>query len=138
MTLAIALILVLIAVWLLRRPPDVSANPRRASVSSSHLPDVKAYRHRTIRTKVRGVSFYTRQSIIRSCCNEGDALALIREPQNSKDPNAVKVCRLVMGDSQPIVGDQIGYVSRELAEEIAPFLDNGATATTQIIGVTGG
>jgi hypothetical protein len=50
----------------------------------------------------------------------GRSLALRRDPGNEHDPNAVAV-DLAAG------GDQIGWVPRELALELAPELDAGAT-----------
>jgi hypothetical protein len=55
---------------------------------------------------------------------EGDAAApgrpleLRRDPENEHDPNAV----MVLAE-----GEQVGWVPRELAAEIAPLMDGGAT-----------
>jgi HIRAN domain-containing protein len=46
----------------------------------------------------------------------GDSLELQRDPANEHDPNAIKV---LAGD------EQLGWVPRELAEELAPELDQG-------------
>jgi HIRAN domain-containing protein len=48
----------------------------------------------------------------------GDALELRRDPANEHDPNAIAV--FAVGG-----GDQLGWVPREIAEEIAPQLDEG-------------
>jgi len=45
-----------------------------------------------------------RQRIIRQCCRSGDSLFFIREPQNPVDVT---------------LGEQLGYLSRDLAEEFA-------------------
>jgi hypothetical protein len=45
----------------------------------------------------------------------GAALELRRDPDNEHDPNAIQVC----------AGDQLGWVPRELAAELAPQLDSG-------------
>jgi single-stranded-DNA-specific exonuclease len=85
---------------------------------------------RSIHTKIRGVTKQNpdganRQQIIKQWCRSGDALFLVREPNNPVDPNAVQVRRIVYGDTQDKyrLGEQIGYVSRELAEDLAPKMD---------------
>jgi plastocyanin len=45
----------------------------------------------------------------------GAQLELRRDPENEHDPNAIEVR----------AGDQVGWVPRELAEELAPQLDAG-------------
>jgi HIRAN domain len=47
----------------------------------------------------------------------GRALVLRRDPENEHDPNAIAV--------STASGEQVGWVPRELAEEIAPQLDAG-------------
>ena len=49
----------------------------------------------------------------------GRALALRREPANEHDPNAIAVLTAA--------GEQVGWVPRELAAEIAPEIDAGTT-----------
>jgi len=100
---------------------------------------------RTIRTKIRGVSKRnpdgaSRQTIIRDWCSSGDALYLIREPRNPVDPNAIQVRRIVRADlpDKPRLGEQLGYVSRDLAEKLAPEMDEGFVLFAQITAVTGG
>lgn len=67
-----------------------------------------------IRTKVVGVTHAGRQAVIATLLL-GEWLWLVREPQNPHDRNAIRVDR----DN----GDQVGYLSGELAERIAPQLD---------------
>lgn len=85
---------------------------------------------RSIHTKIRGVTKENpdganRQQIIKQWCRSGDALFLIREPNNPVDPNAIQVRRIVYSDvpDKPRLAEQIGYVSRELAEDLAPKID---------------
>src|ERR1700681_1645401 len=82
---------------------------------------------RSIHTKIRGVTKENpdganRHQIISRCCHRGEALFLVREPNNPVDSNAIQVRRIVYGDTQDKyrLGEQIGYVSRELAEDLAP------------------
>ena len=77
---------------------------------------------RSIHTKIRGVTKgnpdgASRQQIIKQWCRSGDALFLIREPNNPVDPNAIQVRRIVYSDvpNKPRLAEQIGYVSLELA-----------------------
>jgi hypothetical protein len=85
-------------------------------------------------TKVVGVTKKNtdgtpRQEVIRNC-SEGERLLLVREPQNPYDPNAIKVCRLS--------GDQIGYISSDIAERMADEMDTGKRFSARIEDMTGG
>jgi hypothetical protein len=96
----------------------------------------------TICTKIRGVSKKnydgsSRQQIIRTLCHAGDALYLIREPNNPVDPNAVQVRRIVCGVDRPRMGEQLGYLSSLLAQDLAPLLDGGIVMFAKILNVTG-
>ena len=53
----------------------------------------------------------------------GDTLQLIREPDNSYDPNAVRV---------EWQGHKLGYVPRADAEALARFMDRGSKAEARI------
>jgi hypothetical protein len=110
----------------------------------SELQDDPRYPHvRSLRTKIRGVTKQNddgvyRQDIIITCCKCGDALFLEREPNNPVDVNAIRVRRIVCTD-KPRLGEQLGYLSRELAEDLAPRMDkHGFVLFAQIIQVTGG
>lgn len=80
-------------------------------------------------TKVVGVTFEGRQTVIRSL-RVGERLELEPEPNNPHDPNAVKVVRKS--------GEQIGYINRQLAKNIAWFFQASIFArpakVLQIIG----
>ena len=80
-------------------------------------------------TKVAGISYGNRQRIV-SRCEVGEPLQLMREPDNPKDSNAVKVCRLS--------GEQLGYLNRELAAEISCRIDSGEHYQATISDLTGG
>jgi HIRAN domain len=113
---------------------------------SDFLDDSRLLHVRSIHTKIRGVTFPNadgsdRQIIIRQCCQSGDALYLVREPNNPVDRNAIQVRRIVFSDVQdePNIGEQLGYLSRELAEELAPSMDEqGHVLLAHIMDVTGG
>ncbi len=101
---------------------------------------------RSIHTKIRGVTHANpdganRQDIIRQWCRSGDALYLVREPKNPADSNAIQVRRIVCSDApdKPVLGEQLGYLSRELAEKLAPNIDeHGFVLMAKIMDVTGG
>lgn len=72
-------------------------------------------------TKVAGVSKdnangSSRQQIIRREVMENDRLGLVPEPENEFDPNAIKVVSKF--------GNQIGYLSKEMAEKVKPAIQN--------------
>lgn len=90
-----------------------------------------------IRTKVFGVSHHNRQEIIRKQIRPGQQLLLIREPGNPIDRNAigvwVEVKKLLRRKRY-----QLGYLSEERAQLIAPVLDVGWPYTAVVDKVTGG
>lgn len=80
---------------------------------------------------VAGVTFdnengTSRQVIIR-LCKVGDPLILKHVPVD-QDANAVQVLREN--------GDQVGYLPREIATEIAPILDRGESVDAKIVEKT--
>lgn len=113
---------------------------------SQILPDPKFPQVRSIRSKIRGVTKRNadrsdRQRIIRQWCRSGDALCFVREPNNPVDRNAIQIRRIVCSDvpDKPRIGDQLGYLSRELAEELAPRMDaDGFVLMAEIMDVSGG
>ncbi len=72
----------------------------------------------------------SRRQRVAACCKQGEKLRLVREPDNHYDPNAVMVERLS--------GEQLGFLSRELADEIAPRLDRGSRVDVEVAQLTGG
>ena len=63
-------------------------------------------------TKVAGVTFNNRQAVL-ARLSPGETIQLRREPNNPYDPNAIRVGVLN--------GQQIGYLNRAMAAELAPF-----------------
>lgn len=85
----------------------------------------------TIRSKIRGVSKGNRQEYIQSVF-PGDQLDLRREPDNLYDENAIKV---FAGDYSD---DDLGYLSKDLAERLAPILDSyKQLVMAEVIDITG-
>lgn len=74
----------------------------------------------TFKTKIAGLSFRPRgiKAEVASL-KEGDAVDLVRDPSNTNDPNAIKI--------MATNGTWLGYVSREVAAQLAPMMDNEAT-----------
>jgi len=85
-----------------------------------------------IYSKLSGVTHHntdgtSRQDVIAELCYEGQPLLLIREP-NQYSYNNIGV----------YVAYQVGYVTPEMAEMLAPILDEGGTVEAHITGITGG
>jgi len=85
-------------------------------------------------TKVVGVTFANRDGTKRqhvfSRCRRFERLLVAREEDNPVDPNAVWVRRLN--------GEQLGYLERQLAAEIAPRLRRGWQYAALIKAIVGG
>ncbi len=84
---------------------------------------------RTIHTKIVGVTADDHQDNI-ELLDEGEALKLVREPSNPHDRNAIAV---EISD-----GDALGYISRDLAAELAPAMDAGQYFKCTVTALTGG
>lgn len=143
-----------VVVYLIYRALRGSRGPAVPQVTSSGksyafseiLPDPKFPQVRTIHSKIRGVTKRNddrsdRQRIIRQSCRPGDALFFVREPTNPVDRNAIQIRRMVCTGvpDKPRIGEQLGYLSRELAEELAPRMDDGEFVLMgEILDVSGG
>ena len=98
---------------------------------------------RTIHTKVRGVTFKngngtSRQQIIRQLCHSGDALLLLRDRDNPADPNAIAIIRICRGvDGKATFCEQLGYLAKEIARDLAPILGETPVGFAEILEITG-
>lgn len=100
-------------------------------------PQKKSGEIRHFFTKVAGVTHKnadgsSRQRILRKC-SVGESLMLVPEPDNPHDTNAIRLCRQN--------GQQLGYVNRDLAAEIASKrrgLERHAMFVSQITGADSG
>ena len=79
-------------------------------------------------TKVVGVTFEGRQDLVAGL-RPGETLALVREPHNPYDPNAIAVRFGTL---------QIGFLRRPIAQRLAPNIDAGERYTAEVRHVTGG
>jgi HIRAN domain len=69
---------------------------------------------------VAGVDYGARAAVVASSMEEGTPVQFIRDPTNKFDANAISV--------QLWDGRDIGFVPKEWAKELAPYLDAGAMA----------
>lgn len=82
-------------------------------------------------SKVVGTTFYPENNL--SILTEGQELMLIREKDNKYDANAIAI----YADFEK-KAHQIGYVKKELAEEMAKIIDSGHIIMAEITNITGG
>lgn len=80
-------------------------------------------------TKLAGVTFENRQQVV-ARLEPGMPLRLERQPHNEYDANA---CALF----DPL-GDQVGFLNKRLAAELAPLLDAGVEYDVEVADITGG
>lgn len=77
-------------------------------------------------TRLTGVSFGDCQSNIRKWgCADIGTFAVIRELDNTHDPNAVRVSLFGLHD--------VGYLPRRIAQDIAPLIDSGRTFIAEFV-----
>lgn len=79
-------------------------------------------------TKVAGVTFDNRQRLIRRM-SVGENISLVRDPNNPYDKNAIKVINSN--------GEQIGFISKELASTMAIRMDAGVIYSATVSQITG-
>jgi hypothetical protein len=76
--------------------------------------------------KLSGVSFGdAQQNIQQFGCQDIGSYALIRELDNSYDPNAIKVSLFDIWF--------VGYVPKYIAKELAPLMDEGRTFLAEFV-----
>ena len=80
-------------------------------------------------TKLAGVTFEGRQAVI-ARLSPGTPLRLERQPTNEYDPNACAIF-------EPL-GEQVGFLNRTLAAELAPVIDAGVEYDVEVADITGG
>ncbi len=67
--------------------------------------------------EIAGLHHHVMKDHIRSM-EEGDAVELVREPENSHDENAIRV-----DDGQ--TSEKLGYVPKSISRVLAPLIDGG-------------
>lgn len=88
--------------------------------------------NKVLHTKVAGVTYEGRQTMI-ALLTGREPCRLVPEPTNPYDPNAIAV----MVATVPGVVWHIGYIPKEIAAQIAPFLD-GEAIDVKIAEIVGG
>ena len=75
--------------------------------------------------KLAGVTAGDAQENIKKFgCKDIGSFALVREPDNPHDPNAIRV---------EMAGFYLGYVPRHIAKDLAPFIDRGERYTALFV-----
>jgi HIRAN domain len=72
---------------------------------------------------VAGAGLHHAEALEAAAIEPGSRLELRRDPGNEHDPNAIQV----------LAGEQVGWVPRELAEELAPRLDAGEPWSAMVL-----
>jgi hypothetical protein len=90
---------------------------------------VKSFRTKVVGVTKKNEDGSSRQKIIKQC-RKGDSLFLVRDPANKFDSNAIEVRKKD--------ATMVGYLSGELAEDIAPIMDGGKRLAATVLDVTGG
>lgn len=83
----------------------------------------------TFFTKIAGVTFEGRQVYVKRLC-VGEKLELVRQPHNAYDSNAIAIFNKS--------GNQIGFISKDIASRMALFIDNGSSFSAIVASITGG
>ena len=109
----------------------------------------------TLHTKIAGVTFEGRQETVKRL-SKGHPLIIERDPDNEYDRNAVAVLARFPSESHPTGENnrenngenngrsaspeelQVGFLNRELASQISPFLAGGGKAFALVSDLTGG
>lgn len=86
---------------------------------------------RVLYSKVAGVTYEGRQAIIAEAQAGMDCM-IRPEPENPHDSNALAVLVAIGGE-----GRMCGYIPRELASELAPYIE-GESLLASVAEVTGG
>lgn len=87
-------------------------------------------------SKVRGTTFGKRQEVIRrlsAYATSDIRLSLQRDQENTYHPNAIRVVATVRNKGSML----IGYIGRELADSLAPILDDGGVVVAMLNSITG-
>lgn len=120
-------------------PPGVSSPPpgeRDAFVedafakSQQYLRDpyARIAQAQAFHTKIKGVTFEGRQDTIEGLTGGSD-VELVREPDNSYDPNAIAVRYGAL---------MLGYIGAGMAAHLAPAMDGGVVYRARVASLTGG
>lgn len=91
--------------------------------------------HMNFLSPLMGVNFRGKEiAALVESLSIGTTFSLERDPENKYDPNAIKVIFAMPNNDEPVF---VGFVAKEVAEELAPLLDAGYTATATIFDFLG-
>lgn len=79
----------------------------------------------TVETTIRGPTLFPNGVRAHGLCLVGDPLIVTREPDNPAHSNAIR--------AETLDGEPIGYVARENADIVAPWMDRGWVYTARVI-----
>jgi hypothetical protein len=74
--------------------------------------------------QIAGSTFHKQAPLIIGRLRHLQRLRLKRDPKNIHDPNAIGVYHVENRDGK-LVGTQLGYLPRGVAEQLAPLMDGG-------------
>ena len=83
---------------------------------------------RTIISKIVGITFCNSARYLNQL-KIGDELQMFREPENPKDKNAIRI--------EDMKGRRLGYVSADLAADLAGKIDSGTKYICGVKEITG-
>lgn len=70
-----------------------------------------------------------RAQALAGALTSGSAMRLEREPENEYDPNAIKVLYSSLGGEL----EHIGYIQRDIASFVAPWMDDGVEYSVKFL-----
>lgn len=108
---------------------DSNSNEAKSTSGNNSSKSNNSNNSDKIHSKVVGVTVGDRQELIRKYCYPNKELTLKREPYNEYDKNAISVY---------VNSNQLGYIKKELAQDLAPRMDRGEEFKVSISNVTGG
>ncbi|MBL8063356.1 MAG: hypothetical protein JNK32_10075 [Anaerolineales bacterium] len=86
--------------------------------------------HKPVSVPVAGVNYKKRQSAVKNL-RANEQVFLRREPYNPYDPSAIRV--------ETSSGQQIGYIPKEVAQALAPYLDDASKLmSARVVGLQTG
>lgn len=112
----------------LRKQGIIPVKPTGKSKVTREWKPMSLYKERVVGVTRKNDDGGSRQKFI-SKLHEGDAIDLVRDPDNEYDPNAIEVYTGY---------NQIGFISKDRAPELAPQMDKGYKVEAWVDRILGG
>lgn len=112
-----------------RREAKLAEAAKRASGPPPGFKSMSFYSEKVVGVSFENPDGTSRQKLI-SKMSEGEAIQLVRDPDNPKDRNAIKVLNK---DSR-----QVGFIDKFRVQELAPQMDSGYEVEAWVESITGG